>query len=59
MGSLAEANEPVEIASIDITGPYVTTPRGNKYLLTYVDHFTKWAVAVPLPYQEASTVQTP
>jgi cleavage and polyadenylation specificity factor subunit 1 len=56
MGSLPEANEPGEIASIDITGPYATTPRGNKYLLTYVDHFTKWAEAVPLPDQEASTV---
>jgi hypothetical protein len=56
MGSLPEANEPGEIASIDITGPYAMTPRGNKYLLTYVDHFTKWAEAVPLPEQEASTV---
>jgi hypothetical protein len=34
IGSLPEANEPREVAFIDITGPYATTPRGNKYLLT-------------------------
>jgi hypothetical protein len=56
MSSLPEANEPGDIAYIVITGPYATTPRGNRYLLTYVDHFTKWAEAVPLPDQEARTV---
>lgn len=56
MGSLPEAREPGEVASIDITGPYATSKRGNRYLLTYLDHFTKWAEAVPLPDQEATTV---
>ena len=56
MGYLPEAREPGEVASIDITGPYATSRRGNRYLLTYVDHFTKWAEAVPLPDKEAATV---
>jgi hypothetical protein len=56
MGSLAEANEPGEIASIDITGPHTMTPRGNKYLLMYMETFTKWAEEVPLPDQGATTV---
>jgi hypothetical protein len=56
MGHLPEAREPGEVASINITGPYVTLTKGNRYLLTYIDHFTKWAEAVPLPDQEATTV---
>jgi cleavage and polyadenylation specificity factor subunit 1 len=56
MGSLPEAREPGEVASIDITGPYAISPKGNRYLLTYADHFSKWAEAVPLPDQEATTV---
>jgi cleavage and polyadenylation specificity factor subunit 1 len=56
MDYLPEARGPGDVASIDITGPYATSTRGNRYLLTYIDHFTKWAEAVPLPDQEATTV---
>jgi transposase InsO family protein len=55
MGNLPEARNPGEVASIDITGPYATSTKGNRYLLTYIDHFSKWAEAVPLPDQEATT----
>ncbi len=34
------------------------TPRGNRYILTVVDYFTKWAEAFPLPTKEASGVVT-
>jgi hypothetical protein len=56
MGNLPEAREPGEVAPIDITGPYSTSTTGNRYLLTYIDHFTKWAEVLPFPYQEATTV---
>ncbi|PNF20862.1 hypothetical protein B7P43_G11799 [Cryptotermes secundus] len=56
MGNLPEARGPREVVSIDITRSYTTSRRGNRYLLTYIDHFTKWAEAVPLPDQEATTV---
>jgi hypothetical protein len=44
---------PFQITSMDITGPYPLTPRQNKYLLTFVDHFSKYAEAYPLPEQTA------
>jgi hypothetical protein len=46
---LGEVEEPTyhfEVVSIDITGPYPTTPRKNKYLLTFIDNF-KYAEAFP------------
>ena len=39
---------PFEVTSMDITGPYPVTRRGNKYLLTFIDHFTKYVEAYPL-----------
>ena len=41
---------------MDIVGPLPRTARGNRYILTVVDHFTKHAEAYPLPDQEAPTV---
>ena len=44
-----------ERVGIDLTGPWPKS--GNKvYMLTYIDHFTKWADAIPLPNKEAVTV---
>ena len=30
--------------------------RGNYYILTYLDHFTKFAEAYPIPNKEAETI---
>jgi len=46
---------PFEITAMDLTGPYVTTPRGNKYLLTFIDHFSQYVEAFPVPDQTAET----
>jgi len=46
---------PFEVTSMDITGPYPVTPRGNKYLLTFNDHFTKYVEAYPLNDQTAES----
>ena len=41
---------------IDFIGPLTITPHGNKYILTIVDYFTKWAEAAPLKTKEANGV---
>jgi len=41
---------------VDITGPHALSSRGNKYILTPVDHFSKWAEAIPLRNHTAPVV---
>jgi transposase InsO family protein len=48
--------EPWERISIDITGPHPRSSRGRQYILTLVDHFSKWAEAIPLSNHTAPTV---
>ena len=38
---------------MDLIGPMPVTPRGNKYIVTLTDYFTKWAEAAPLPDKTA------
>jgi hypothetical protein len=49
LGEVEEPSEPFQVTSIDITGPYSITPRKNRYLLNFIDHFTKYAEAFPIP----------
>ena len=46
---------PMERAGIDLTGPWPKS-HNNTYILSFIDHFTKWADAVPIPNKEAQTV---
>jgi transposase InsO family protein len=46
---------PMERAGIDLTGPWLKS-HNNTFILTSIDHFTKWADAVPIPNKEAHTV---
>jgi transposase InsO family protein len=48
--------EPWERVSIDITGPHPKSAKMNQYILTVVDHFSKWAEAIPLRNHTAPTV---
>jgi transposase InsO family protein/predicted aspartyl protease len=50
------SGEPFELVSIDITGPHPPSRRGNVYILTVVDHFSKWAEAFPIRNHHADTV---
>jgi len=53
LGSPEVLERPFQITSMDITGPYPLTPRRNKYLLTFIDHFSKYAEAFPILDQSA------
>jgi len=48
--------EPWEQVSIDITGPHPRSQRQNQYILTLVDHFSKWAETIPIRNHTAPTV---
>ena len=48
--------EPWERVSVDITGPHPRSSRGKVYILTIVDHFSKWAEAVSLSNHTAPIV---
>ena len=43
-------------ASVDLVGPLDTSLDGNNYILTYVDHFTKWIEIRPIPSKSAEDV---
>jgi hypothetical protein len=53
LGELPETNAPFELVSIDIWGPYPETKKGHRYLLTFIDHFSRYPEAIPIPKQDA------
>jgi len=48
--------EPWQRVLLDITGPHRRSSHGNQYILTLVDHFTKWAKAIPIRNHTAPVV---
>jgi len=47
---------PWEKIGIDVTGPHPRSSKGNVYIITAIDHFTKYAFAMPARNHEATTV---
>ena len=41
-------SRPFEIVSIDLVGPFPKTPEGYTHVLTCIDHFTRYPIAVPI-----------
>ncbi len=42
--------------AFDVIGPLPTTVSGNRFILTMIDYFSKWAEAYALPNHKAETV---
>jgi hypothetical protein len=42
---------PLDRLGTDLLGPLPVTPRGNKYILTITDYFTKWVEIFAVPEQ--------
>ena len=42
LGSVQEPTAPFEVTAMDVSGPYPVTPWGNKFLLTFLDHFSRF-----------------
>jgi len=56
LGESIVAQEFLDVVSLDIVGPLPVTNRGNKYLLTFVDHFTRFCEAIPIARQDTETI---
>ncbi len=41
---------------MDLIGPLQRTPKGNKYIMTVIDYYSKWAEAGPLQDKTAASV---
>lgn len=51
-----EANGPGDRLHIDLTGRHPASRQGHVYILTAIDAYTRFLVAVPLRNKEAKTV---
>ena len=57
LGDALVAHEFLDVVSLDIVGPLLVTERGNKYLLTFIDHFTRGdCEAIPIVKQDTETI---
>lgn len=56
MGLYPIPHTPWERTGMDILGPLPTTSSGNKYVLVFTDHLTRFNIFVPLSDRHATTV---
>jgi hypothetical protein len=50
------STRPMQMIRIDLVGPYNKTQKGNMYMLTAIDYFTKYAWAIPIPDATTETI---
>ena len=48
--------KPMDLVTLDITGPYPETHNGNRYILVMVDHFSRYVTLHAMPNQTAETI---
>lgn len=51
-------SNPMELISLDVLGPLPMSEQGNKYVLTVIDHFSKYSILFALKDITAHTVAT-
>jgi hypothetical protein len=54
LGKLEETSTHFQFTSLDVTGQYPMTTRKNTYLLTLINHFTRYVLAFPKAVQTAA-----
>ena len=52
----ALATRPWEVVGIDLVGKCIESEKGNNWILTIVDHFTRYPIMIPLPDKSAETI---
>uniref|UniRef100_A0A1B0FF49 RNA-directed DNA polymerase n=1 Tax=Glossina morsitans morsitans TaxID=37546 RepID=A0A1B0FF49_GLOMM len=50
------AGVPLERIAMDISGPFLSSNAGNKYVLVLIDYFSRWSKVYPITDQEANTI---
>jgi len=50
------ATYPFELVGVDVMGPLPVSHKGNRYLIIFTDHFSKYAIMLPAADQESSTL---
>ncbi len=50
------SGSPFDCVAFDVIGPLPTTANGNRFILTVIDYFSKWAEAYALPNHKAEIV---
>jgi hypothetical protein len=46
----------MQILGMDVVGPFKPSRSGNRFIITFVDHFTGFAWAFPVPRATAETI---
>ena len=53
---MIELKAPFQRIGIDIVGPLTITKKGNRYIVTAIDYFTKWLIAKAIKEATAKIV---